>query len=160
MPAFLAASPLSLAEANERLYALRRQAQAQRQALPDMPGRTESLLPEQESSAAAPLTSLPAHLGWGSAPLTALLRRQAGIKTGTASVAGSAVAGEQDWGNEGGESVNCYTKITQPSTQPVDWVKVYPDIGLAMLRQDMSAPGRLWLILRYIDKEGTGSICH
>lgn len=40
---------------------------------------------------------------------------------------------------------------------PCAWVKLYPDIGLGMLRQEMTAPGRLWLLLRYLDGEGKGS---
>jgi hypothetical protein len=35
-------------------------------------------------------------------------------------------------------------------------VKVYPDIALAMLRQEKAAAGRIWLLLRTIDKEGRG----
>ncbi|MBE2222366.1 MAG: hypothetical protein IAF02_12535 [Anaerolineae bacterium] len=35
-------------------------------------------------------------------------------------------------------------------------VKVYPDIALAMLRQEQAAAGRLWLILRHLDREGRG----
>ena len=35
-------------------------------------------------------------------------------------------------------------------------VKVYPDIALAMLRQGQSAAGRLWFLLRHLDKEGRG----
>jgi hypothetical protein len=43
------------------------------------------------------------------------------------------------------------------SGQPTaDWVKHYPDIGLGMLRQELAAPGRLWLMLRYLDREGRG----
>jgi hypothetical protein len=35
-------------------------------------------------------------------------------------------------------------------------VKLYPDIGLAMLRQEQTAAGRLWLLLRGLDGEGRG----
>ena len=42
-----------------------------------------------------------------------------------------------------------------PST---GWVKLYPDIGLGMLRQELTAPGRLWLMLQYLDKEGSGAL--
>jgi hypothetical protein len=38
------------------------------------------------------------------------------------------------------------------------WVKLYPDIGLGMLREELAAPGRLWLMLRYLDREGRGAI--
>jgi hypothetical protein len=41
------------------------------------------------------------------------------------------------------------------SRLPAD-VKLYPDIGLAMLRQEQTAAGRLWLLLRGLDGEGRG----
>src|SRR5690606_13344999 len=31
-------------------------------------------------------------------------------------------------------------------------------IGLGMLRREMTAPGRLWLLLRYLDGEGRGAL--
>jgi len=43
----------------------------------------------------------------------------------------------------------------ESSRLPAD-VKLYPDIGLAMLRQEQTAAGRLWLLLRGLDGEGRG----
>ncbi|MCP4360161.1 MAG: hypothetical protein GY796_19310, partial [Chloroflexi bacterium] len=34
--------------------------------------------------------------------------------------------------------------------------KLYPDIGLGMLRQELAAPGRIWLLLRCYDVSGRG----
>ena len=39
-----------------------------------------------------------------------------------------------------------------------NWIKLYPGIGLGMLRQELTAPGRLWLMLRYLDVEGRGKL--
>ena len=37
-------------------------------------------------------------------------------------------------------------------------VTVPPDIALAILRQKLAAPGRIWLLLRYMDQDGRGWI--
>ncbi len=37
-------------------------------------------------------------------------------------------------------------------------VKHYPDIGLGILRAKLAAPGRIWLLLRWIDRKGSGQI--
>ena len=42
--------------------------------------------------------------------------------------------------------------------RPPSTVKLYPDIGLAMLRRELTAPGRLWLLLRLLDREGSGKL--
>ncbi|MCP4421562.1 MAG: hypothetical protein GY805_33540, partial [Chloroflexi bacterium] len=49
---------------------------------------------------------------------------------------------------------NPQSAIQNPKS--IGWVKLYPDIGLGMLRQELTAPGRLWLMLRYIDPQGCG----
>jgi hypothetical protein len=38
------------------------------------------------------------------------------------------------------------------------FIKLYPDIALALLREQLVAPGRLWLLLRAIDSTGRGWI--
>jgi hypothetical protein len=43
-----------------------------------------------------------------------------------------------------------------PVTSSAQTVKLYPDIGLAMLREEQTAAGRLWLLLRALDEEGRG----
>lgn len=35
-------------------------------------------------------------------------------------------------------------------------VTVYPDIALGMLKQEKAATGRVWLLLRYLDRDGRG----
>ena len=43
------------------------------------------------------------------------------------------------------------------SLQPKkDSITLFPDIGLGILRAEQAAPGRLWLLLRYLDQQGRG----
>jgi hypothetical protein len=160
-----------LAAANQRLHALREQLKAQRQADGssreptrregnDLPWEADGSKPP--ASAAAPITALPGHLGWGSRALTAVLRRQ--------SQAADSEADGQEWlehiretavspttattDNHSKRSGTGYASATEPQMR--SWVKLYPDIGLGMLREEMTAPGRLWLMLRYLDREGRG----
>jgi hypothetical protein len=109
------------------------------------------------------ITVLPDHLGWGSRALTAVLRRPAQeSSSGTddqewlAHVKETAVPTSAAVGAPGKPSTPHHTATTGPYLP--DWVKLYPDIGLGMLRQELTAPGRLWLMLRYLDKEGGGAL--
>ena len=170
------ASPELLA-ANRRLYLLRTQAQAQHPAA-CTPAEHLALTrtqaqgsPATRLAAASPangeigfstavprpetatlpriVASLPAHLGWGSEPLTAVLRRTVAPVTPEPPVEGDTslvallapvVSGDMSPDN--------------PPCRP--FVKLYPDIGLAMLRHERSAPGRLWLMLHHLDPVGRG----
>lgn len=167
---FTAIPSLALVEANRRLQELQAQVRSARQVeeLPVGQGRDDNT-PCQESSpallpaAAALIATLPDHLGWGSAPLTAHWRRQQ-AQSAAGNVAAArevAVVGRStgpDFGHGvGGKDLNIYANcLLEPET--TNWVKLYPDIGLGMLRQEMSAPGRVWLMLRYLDKDGQGNI--
>lgn len=149
-------SPQLLA-ANQRLYALRAQIQAgclaQEKAVSVAPlGGPEGVppwqidLPEAHASAAEKIAGLPAHLGWGSQAFTAVQRRRRRATDLTT---------DQEW-------LGYFQKTTKLPKWPEaeasvpDWVKLYPDIGLGMLRQELAAPGRLWLMLRFLDREGRG----
>lgn len=154
-------SPLLLA-ANRLLYERRRQAQAQSQTLARVEtGQAEDTAPWAVADSPAPATTaakiaaLPDHLGWGSQALTAVTRRH------------QQAMGQEDegtgWRGEGADTAVTPGLSTQESQKassaeplPPDWVKLYPDIGLGMLRQEWAAPGRLWLALRYLDREGRG----
>lgn len=45
-----------------------------------------------------------------------------------------------------------------PSVEEVEtgWVKLHPTIGLGILRSKLAAPARVWLLLRWINKSGSG----
>ncbi len=161
---------LALLEANRLLQERQAQARFARQAegLPVEQGERSSLCevlpPAQPESAAAIIATLPDHLGWGSASMTALLRRQWQQKSKPVGEGGEGAAvvqaDDHDLVCQGsGNVVNIYANNLLRVPAPGEWVKLYPDIGLGMLRREMTAPGRLWLMLRAIDKEGQGSIC-
>jgi hypothetical protein len=116
------------------------------------------------------VATLPEHLGWGSAALTAVLRGREqttepidDAQTWTASLRQQvnltpfAASGScaNLTGNQTSKRSQSTTQALQSFRSNTD-VKLYPDIGLGMLRQEMTAPGRLWLLLRYLDKEGRG----
>jgi hypothetical protein len=48
------------------------------------------------------------------------------------------------------------TKLGTSRSPAERCVKLYPDIALGMLRQEVGAAGRLWLLLQYIDAAGRG----
>ncbi|MFQ5436007.1 MAG: hypothetical protein ACE5FD_14125, partial [Anaerolineae bacterium] len=178
-----------LVEANRRLYALRAQAQAQRQTaeLPaDRAPQAESDPPWDAAASQEPATmaekiaALPGHLGWGSEALTAVLRRRQQESECVGDEQGLSQAEPRDWLSHlsdttvsnatstnpvpSGAEGNTQTTFSNDQQSPIgrsqtnSWVKLYPDIGLGMLRQEMTAPGRLWLILRYLDQQGSGRI--
>jgi hypothetical protein len=105
--------------------------------------------PPNASSLADILIALPPHLGWGSEPAAAVLRKLL-------------VAGRQSPVND----------LTDRFTPPVAAssnadphpatgnlqaaIRLYPDIGLGMLRRELTAPGRLWLMCHHLDPEGRG----
>lgn len=143
-----------LIEANRRLHALRAEAQrgypaADRENPAGAGCRLATDSPTQGAGRVAQV-ALPAHLGWGSAALTAVLRRQAGSEKLAAETAVSpfAIASIPQLAPK--------TESRQPQSN--SWVKLYPDIGLGMLRQELTAPGRLWLLLRYLDPAGQGML--
>ena len=171
MDDFPATPSARLAAANQRLYALREQLRVQRRvdgASRELARREGNDLPwdaddsKPSASVTAPIATLPGHLGWGSCALTAVLRRhsqEAGsdeaapewlvrIRETAVSTARVTADGQSELAGAGNASK------TDPQAR--NWVKLYPDIGLGMLRQELTAPGRLWLMLRYLDREGRG----
>ncbi|MFO7684368.1 MAG: hypothetical protein R6X34_30425 [Chloroflexota bacterium] len=113
-------------------------------------GQADSCQHEVSRSLFEPAALLPSHLGWGSAPLSAALRRaQARPDAPAALEAVSLHYNESNLLPELGK------RPFSPSN-PEDAVKVYPDIALGILRQEQTAAGRLWLLLRHLDEEGCG----
>ena len=139
----------ALADANRRLYELR--AKLTTTLTSDTVAERSPAFGAAVTAASVPQSTLPAHLGWGSAAVTAVLRahqpRECTVSTSTVAsvpVPASAlpepmVAGE--------------TAVSLPET-----VRLYPDIALAMLRRNVVASGRLWLLLRTLDQVGKGSL--
>jgi hypothetical protein len=172
------ASPDLLA-ANRRLHELRSQAQAKRQAthtaaITSGPTRPQletagvpgwhlpvpqSQSPEQTdfSSPSTPVISriiadLPPHLGWGSAMATTALRNQQRENDQSSRVDGQ-------WSTASDYAAHRAPQSPQSPHTPQVTVRLYPDIGLGMLRQEKTAPGRLWLLLHHLDPTGRGVLC-
>lgn len=83
------------------------------------------------------LVSLPEHLGWESAPLTAVLRPRPHGQTSPAPQPDPPI---------------------KTVAGPTAVINLYPDLALAMLRHNQTAPGRIWLLLREMDTSGCGWI--
>ncbi|MFQ5398281.1 MAG: hypothetical protein ACE5E7_01650 [Anaerolineae bacterium] len=69
------------------------------------------------------------------------------------------------WDSHGrslGALISSVTTSSAPASPPhptkLDTVKLYPDIALGMLREEVAAAGRIWLLLRYLDKTGSGRV--
>jgi hypothetical protein len=98
--------------------------------------------------------SLPEHIGWGSEPLTSLLRP---------SLPGHKLGNRRDQESAGQRQQLPAAHLAQCNANPASdtdlcprLIKLYPDIALALLREQLVAPGRLWLLLRSIDQDGSG----
>lgn len=169
MDGSLATPSAPLLEANQKLQALREQIKGQRQL-------TESANSPAQHANGWPLNiggsirdgaslespaALPDHLGWGSAALTAVLRRRQQVVNAIDDGQAWLNSSPQEFKPSSAESKPACDQAESPPTQNFpssDAVKLYPDIGLRMLRQEMTAPGRLWLMLRYLDQEGRGAV--
>lgn len=139
----------ALLAAQRRLQDLRDRHRATRPSQPplDVPkhGRLAIPTPQQALPAA-----LPTHLGWESAAVTAVLRRQS---------AGSGSVASQSWN----DMLRPLTGTDAPTPEPPAGtpeatLTVFPDIALGMLRHNLSAAGRLWLLLRHLDAQGCGRL--
>jgi hypothetical protein len=58
--------------------------------------------------------------------------------------------------------VGAVTPDTAPAKlniyDPTPSIKLYPDLAIGMLRQEVVATGRIWLLLKYLDRDGSGWI--
>ena len=143
----------ALVAANKRLHQLREQ---QKQCASS--GIASELLVAPRMSRGLPrlsqhIDNLPSHLGWECVPVTQLVRAKqsrpapsAKLETAFPSVISAKTSKKIP---ETSQSAALSFDLSQS-------VKVYPDIALGMLRQQHTAAGRLWLLLRVLDVEGTG----
>jgi hypothetical protein len=179
MDASATPSPAIL-QANRRLYELRARAQAERAEAALLnpgkepaPGVTRATVGESRgcrfghelprprspmAGYASQLAGLPPHLGWESQPLTAVLRRaQNKAERATHNPAPTAAHPPVNTGSiEEARARPEPLALTEPPV--TGWIKLYPDIGLGMLRRETAAAGRLWLLLRYLDRTGSGVV--
>jgi len=93
----------------------------------------------------SPIKQLPAHLGWGSTALTIVVRRHT-----TAASSSEAPLCLRQWVGAEAEPSHAASPV------PADTISLQPAIGLALLREEQAAAGRIWLLLRYLDRAGQG----
>jgi len=55
-----------------------------------------------------------------------------------------------------GRSQQSSQREAHPEPAPDTLIRLYPDIALGMLRHELEAAGRIWLLLRHIDHNGQG----
>ncbi|MCB0031133.1 MAG: hypothetical protein KDE28_24650, partial [Anaerolineales bacterium] len=105
----------------------------------------------EPGSAIAAMLAQPDHLGWGSGVATRAVRRawahqqrrHQETTTDPKPPAPAAVPSPA-------------TAPTSDIPQPTGELHLLPDLALAMLKQDLAAPGRLWWLLRHLDRDGRG----
>ncbi|MCA9959599.1 MAG: hypothetical protein KC443_11225 [Anaerolineales bacterium] len=148
----------ALLAAQAQLEAMRRERREMR-VQQGLPVRTDEhgrfLSPPTPLAAAPPV--LPSHLGWESDGLTAVLQRailqravvQQTVAPSPASCLTAAATATRQH--------PAPTPPAKASTLPTT-VKLYPDVALGMLRTELAAPGRIWLLLRHLDTVGNGWI--
>ena len=144
-------SPSSLlVSANQKLLHWRQQRAKDFRQLKQLEGG--SLTAVQPITLEAKVVNLPPHLGWESEQVTAVLRQchQQSVNL------------DPVWQAHLPTKTNALIQTpSQPLSQDIytnNWVKLYPAIGLGMLQQEVAPSGRLWLLLRYLDEEGTGAL--
>lgn len=136
----------ALQAANERLQQLR----AEKQCRPPAVDARRTAAPNAPPWRTV-VRALPPHVGWGSERLTAVLRGAVPQKD-----AMSPVESTIELSFDGNRASPAKKTPSQPASMPEETVKVYPDIAAGMLRQELAAAGRLWLLCRYLDEDGRG----
>ncbi len=125
-----------LQAAQQRLLQLRAQLHASR----SQSGELQVSISEAKKGNERPFTNtlsfsqLPSHLGWESTAVTQTVRRER----------------PQQANQPSATAVSTETAVSHPPTLPKQ-IKLYPDIAIALLRQEQAATGRLWLLLQAVD---------
>jgi hypothetical protein len=147
----------SLLEAQERLVELRKIVRSKERATFSLATDHGRSLSTSKDLANYP-THLPDHLGWGSETLTrALKATRSSERHQPKSKPNDLEHPQRELAEE--LVIHCSLQPPEPIPQhdlPANDIKLYPDIALALLREQLVAPGRLWLLLRYIDQRGRG----
>jgi hypothetical protein len=125
-----------LLAANQRLLELRAGHQARTSPLPQQ---------SRPPTLAEVYHSLPPHLGWESAPASAVMRR---VRQGDSP--------ESEVPDQGGRQAQLTAESSQPQTESYSTITLFPTLALAVLREGRAACGRLWFLLRHLDRDGRG----
>ena len=139
----------ALVEANRLLHERRAELKASRAAGTESP-RPEA--PENPLTFERVVQSRP-HLGWHSANVTTSVRR---ARARQEQKARAEAAGDLAWSPAPHDSPDKIKEDAPTGDARTTGIKLYPDIALAMLRQELEAAGRIWLLLRHLDRDGRG----
>ncbi len=148
------ATPIrALQAANQRLHALRA-------ALPDSQSKagvqashdigSDGFSAAQADRDAQPF---PVHLGWESAAVTAVLRRSHSLPKPASEPPLPESFPIHAAVERAAQAIGDAVSLPKPGE-----VRVHPSIGLGLLRANMAAAGRVWLLLRCLDEAGCGKL--
>ena len=125
------------------------------------------------------ISDLPEHLGWGSRRLSQVLRQSfhnehhnnketagqsmswlVGMKNRQPPTLETVPVSPASTLSPAGKTFPTNDPWSPPPTADaaLGTVKIHPDIGIGILRKKMAAAGRIWLLLRWIDRSGSGQI--
>lgn len=146
----------ALLAANARLLALRESLDVAAPP-PFVPDAAADPAPSQPTPKPTPFP-LPSHLGWESEAVTqvvrkALARREKGLNAAAARY--TAHLPPPTHSAPPVPSGEAEDSLLPPNPAQVT-IKLYPSLALAMLKQEKVACGRVWLLLRSLDKAGRG----
>lgn len=158
-----------LAAAQEQLQQRRRQRRQERQEqqlpiLTDACGRLTSPHPSANNRTGAEpsvvAADLPPRLGWESEALTRALRQ---ARRRREAAARRRAAAHRHWlprpPQPAAETASTPQPVkADPQVQLPPTVLLFPDLAIAMLRRNVEAAGRIWLLLRHLDRQGRGWI--
>jgi hypothetical protein len=116
-----------------------------------------SLPPSQKPAGAqTELQTLPPHLGWESEPLSRVLRRAQATRAGSAETP-TDLKMEREQPCSPVQTGSLRSVLTAGDVPPLGGeIKLFPDVALAMLREEQSACGRVWLLLQHLDQQRCG----
>ena len=105
--------------------------------------------PTPTPSLPEPLAQLPAHLGWGSPALTQVLQR--GLRDSAEKTTDQPLPSAPERQPDSAETAPLRT-----ASSPPDSLTTHPSLLLALLKTQHTAPGRVWLLCRHLDRPGRG----
>ena len=140
----------ALVAANQRLHNMRARIQAPSHSSEQCPVNSEPF-----ATRCLPIVDLPEHLGWHSEAVSRVIRAK------QVQQSGQQKPPPPIFPKKPSDFPLIQSETARSEALSLDFsqsVTVYPDIALAMLRQEQAAAGRLWLLLRHLDVDGRGGV--
>ena len=166
---FMTSPPTSLSSellaANQRLHQLRKQLQANKPE-PTHPSEPfpweEAVSPVQTPTAVDQVTKIPNHLGWDSDVVTQAIRkslpRESRVEHFTADHPSFHPTSDGSYLDGQPSDSQSRAAADKKLPLPIDksTIKHYPTIGIAALKEEKATIYRVWLVCRYLDRDGRG----